>query len=184
MFYLARFSGHVHEARHFLLMIHVADSPKRLIPSNCYNSGIILDDHIVGNSNYSLLLAPLAANPKKFILTIMAFTPLTVPSIEEGSSLLRSYALDKIREHYEALVFHYESHPHRKSQDASNNASNNDSEVDVQPEKTGMVAKLANGQLQLYDHSSPQRIIPLYLPPVGAVPYVVTHCLLGLLIGD
>ncbi|KAL0630725.1 hypothetical protein Q9L58_010424, partial [Maublancomyces gigas] len=85
----------------------------------------------------------------------MAFPALEVPSIQEGSSLLRSYALNEIREEFDdILVFHYEGEPYRSSDD----------ELDIRPEKTGKISKLANGLGELYDSSIPKKIKPLYLP--------------------
>lgn len=85
----------------------------------------------------------------------MAFPALEVPSIQEGSSLLRSYALNEIREEFDdVLVFHYEGEPYRSSDD----------ELDIRPEKTGKMSKLANGLGELYDSSTPRKIKPLYLP--------------------
>lgn len=102
----------------------------------------------------------------------MAFTPLKVPSIHGGSSLLQNYALNEIRRDSEILVFHYECDPRHDDED----------ELDMRPANTGKVSRLVNGYDELYDNSVPAKIRHSYLPT--AVPYDFTPCLLGLLIGN
>lgn len=89
----------------------------------------------------------------------MAFSNLKVPLIQEGSCLLRNYALEIIRTaDQEVVVFHYPPEPLRPSEVRS-----------VRP--IGKKVNLLNGRAELYDENeTPPRIKPEYFPLPEAAP--------------
>lgn len=89
----------------------------------------------------------------------MSFLNLKVPIIEEGSCLLRNYALEIIRSaDQEVVVFHYPSERLGLSEAGS-----------VYPIMKKV--NLLNGRVELYDENeTPMRIKPEYFPLPEAAP--------------
>lgn len=86
----------------------------------------------------------------------MSFLNLEVPLIEEGSCLLRNYALEIIRSaDQEVVVFHYAGEQQHASETGSEYPAGG----------IGKKVNLLNGRVELYDKDeTPMRIKSKYLP--------------------
>lgn len=95
----------------------------------------------------------------------MDFKNIEVPPIEEGSCLLRNYALEKIRtDDQEVVIFHYAAALQRTSE------SDSDKSNVARVENIGKRLNLLQGRVDLYvADEKPSRIKPEYLSEDEAI---------------